>query len=194
MTHINSANNGAPLKTEAVENQRPPPRATTSPLSNGSAPHTSTTASWSIVGKAPAASKTIDISSTKKAPARKYYLMNRDSQRIDEPLPRVDPAVDKRFHDRMSKEGKFCNNYHLNNACRNPECPFVHGEKLSPSELVVLKQKSRGILCSMGSDCVDINCFSGHHCRWLRDCTHSYCRFEGYHNIDNVRLFFFLPL
>ncbi|TID02396.1 hypothetical protein CH35J_003662 [Colletotrichum higginsianum] len=189
MIHTNSANNGASLKTAAAaaaaaaaENPQPP-RSTSSPLSNGSAPHTPT--SWSIVGKAPAASKTIDISSTKKTPARKYYLMNKDSQRIDEPLPRTDPVAEKRFKDRMMKEGNLCNNYHLSNACKNPECPYVHGEKLSPGELLVLKQKSRGIPCGMGSDCVDINCSLGHHCRWLRDCNFSYCRFEGYHDIDN---------
>ncbi|OHW91186.1 c-x8-c-x5-c-x3-h type zinc finger protein [Colletotrichum incanum] len=176
VTSAKPVNNDLPLRT-ATKN----PSRVTSPPSNGA----QTPTPWSAVSKTPSAPKTIDISTAKKTPVRKYYLLNKDSQRIDEPLPKIDPAAEKRFKERMSKGGNFCNNYHLHNNCKNPECPYVHGEKLSPGELLVLKQKSRGIPCSMGSDCDDINCTLGHHCRWLRDCNHNYCRFEGYHDIDS---------
>ncbi|KAK1994087.1 C-x8-C-x5-C-x3-H type zinc finger protein [Colletotrichum falcatum] len=118
------------------------PARTAGPPSNGSqtAP-TLTAPQWTAVTRAPAAPKTIDISPGKKAPARKYYLLNKDSQRIDEPLPKIDPAVEKRFKERMTREGNFCNNYHLHNSCKNPECYYVHGEKLSAGELLVLKLK-----------------------------------------------------
>ncbi|KAK1598924.1 C-x8-C-x5-C-x3-H type zinc finger protein [Colletotrichum navitas] len=175
VAHTNSTNNGVPLRPAADS-----PSRITSPPSNDS----QTTAQWTAVTRAPTAPKTIDISPAKKALARKYYLLNKDSQRIDEPLPKIDPAAEKRFKDRMSREGNFCNNYHLLNNCKNTECYYVHGEKLSAGELLVLKQKSRGIPCSMGSECDDINCTLGHHCKWFRDCNHAYCRFEGLHNID----------
>ncbi|KAK2035050.1 C-x8-C-x5-C-x3-H type zinc finger protein [Colletotrichum zoysiae] len=171
-----SANNGVLPLRPAADN----PSRITSPPSNGS----QTTPQWTAVTRAPAAPKTIDISPAKKAAARKYYLLNKDSQRIDEPLPKIDPAAEKRFKERMSREGNFCNNYHLLNSCKNPECYYVHGEKLSAGELLVLKQKSRGIPCSMGSECDDIGCTLGHHCKWFRDCNHVHCRFEGLHDID----------
>ncbi|KAK1964352.1 C-x8-C-x5-C-x3-H type zinc finger protein [Colletotrichum sublineola] len=174
VNNINSANNGVPLRPAADS----PSRITSTP-SNGS----QTSAQWTAVTRVPTAPKTIDIS-TKKTPVRKYYLLNKDSQRIDEPLPKIEPAAEKRFKDRMSREGNFCNNYHLHNSCKNPDCHYVHGEKLSPGELLVLKQKSRGIPCGMGSECDDIGCTLGHHCKWFRDCNHAYCRFEGLHDID----------
>ncbi|KAK1467184.1 C-x8-C-x5-C-x3-H type zinc finger protein [Colletotrichum melonis] len=171
-SNSNSANNGA-----AVE----PPRVT-SPLSSGSQTPAS---NWSTLTRVSTAPKPIDIFSTKKAPQPKYYLMNADSQRIDEPLPKVDPMVEKRFNARMTETGKkFCNNYHLHGECKNPVCSYIHGDKLSASEMVLLKQKSRGIPCSLGSECDDVNCTLGHHCRWLKDCNHSYCRFQGYHDIS----------
>ncbi|KAK1974187.1 C-x8-C-x5-C-x3-H type zinc finger protein [Colletotrichum cereale] len=175
MGHTNSANNGVPLRPAADNLPR-----IISPPSDGS----QASGQWTAVTRIPTAPKTIDISIAKKAPARKYYLLNKDSQRIDEPLPKIDPAAEKRFKDRMNREGNFCNNYHLQNNCKNPDCHYIHGEKLSAGELLVLKQKSRGIPCSMGSECDDINCTLGHHCKWFRDCNHSYCRFDGLHNID----------
>ncbi|KAK1634639.1 hypothetical protein BDP81DRAFT_462450 [Colletotrichum phormii] len=175
-THTNSANNGAPPgPTE--------PSRVTSPLSSGSqTPASSWTTTLTRVSTAP---KPIDIFTTKKTPQPKYYLMNADSQRIDEPLPKLDFVVEKRFNARMAETGKkFCNNYYLQDECKNPICPYIHGDKLSASEMVLLKQKARGIPCSLGSECDDINCTLGHHCRWLKDCNHSYCRFQGYHDIN----------
>ncbi|GKT46813.1 uncharacterized protein ColSpa_06994 [Colletotrichum spaethianum] len=135
---VNTANtkpvhNSLPLKPSTENSLR-----VNSPPSNGAR----TSTPWSAVTKTPSTPKTIDISTAKKASVRKYYLLNKDSQRVDEPLPKIDPAAEKRFKERMSKEGNFCNNYHLHNNCKNPECHYVHGEKLSPGELLVLKQKA----------------------------------------------------
>ncbi|KAF6845531.1 C-x8-C-x5-C-x3-H type zinc finger protein [Colletotrichum musicola] len=187
-THIKSApasNGGALLRSNTNDSQ--PPRVTSPPSIGGA----STASSWSkldsngtLTRTTIAPVKTIDISS-KKPPARKYYLLNAESQRVDEPLPRPDPMVEKRFYERMEKVGKFCNNYHLLGQCRNGDsCSYYHGDKLSPGEMTVLRQKSRGNLCNHGSDCFDVNCTNGHHCRWLKNCEHSNCRFVGYHDID----------
>nr|XP_036577175.1 C-x8-C-x5-C-x3-H type zinc finger protein [Colletotrichum truncatum]KAF6784087.1 C-x8-C-x5-C-x3-H type zinc finger protein [Colletotrichum truncatum] len=170
---------GALLRSDTNESQ--PPGIMSSPSSGGA----QTPPSWSRLTKSTAPTKTIDISSTKKQAFRKYYLLNAESQRVDEPLPRTDIAAEKRFKERMQKAGNVCNAYHLHGNCKNgDECNYSHGEKLSPGELVVLKQKSRGIPCSQMSDCIDVTCMLGHHCRWLNSCEHTHCRFEGYHDID----------
>ncbi|KAK7433432.1 C-x8-C-x5-C-x3-H type zinc finger protein [Colletotrichum acutatum] len=101
-----------------------------------------------------AAPKPVDVFSAKKTTQPKYYLMNADGQRIDEPLPKVDSAVEKGFNMRMASLGKeFCNNHHLHGKCNYPGCNCIHGNKLSASEMILLKQKSRGIPCKAGSDC-----------------------------------------
>lgn len=142
--HINGApatNGGALLRSNTNDSQLPP--RVTSPPSIGGAP---TSSSWSNMTRTTIVPvRQIDISS-KKPPARKYYLLNAESQRVDEPLPRPDPTVEKRFKERMDKYGNYCNNYHLLGYCKNgDDCPYNHGEKLSPGELALLKQKvSRG--------------------------------------------------
>lgn len=126
-----SANNGVPKETLA---------RVTSPPSNGASVPPAT---WSALTKTSKAPKTIDISSAAKKPAasRKYYLLNADSQRVDEPLSKTEPMAEKRFKERMNRDGNVCNAYHLHNNCKNPDCLYSHGEKLSPGELMVLKQK-----------------------------------------------------
>ncbi|KAK1658090.1 hypothetical protein BDP55DRAFT_759412 [Colletotrichum godetiae] len=176
-SHIGSASNSAPLQsTTAI------PIRNTNPPSSGSQTPMSTVPTLTRVSTAP---KPIDVFSKKKTTLPKYYLMHADDQRIDEPLPKVDPTVEKRFNMRMAGLGKnLCNDYHLHGECKHPGCTYVHGNKLSASEIILSKQKSRGIPCNVGSDCDDVNCTFGHHCRWLKDCTHGYCRFEGYHDIN----------
>ncbi|KAI3529004.1 C-x8-C-x5-C-x3-H type zinc finger protein [Colletotrichum abscissum] len=72
----------------------------------------------------------------------KYYLMNADGQRIDEPLPKVDSALEKGFNMRMASLGKkFCNNHHLHGKCNYPGCNYIHGNKLIASEMILLKKK-----------------------------------------------------
>ncbi|KAF4828203.1 hypothetical protein CGCTS75_v007569 [Colletotrichum tropicale] len=174
-----NGNGGALLRSNTNESQ---PQRVASPQSSSGGAQTPT--SWSVVTKV-STGKTIDISSKKPAP-KKYYLLNVESQRVDEQFPRIDPNVEKRFKERMTKSGKnLCNNFHLHGFCKNGDaCPFLHGEKLSQGELTLLKQKSRGIPCNDMSGCDNADCMLGHHCRWLKNCEHSSCRFQGYHDID----------
>ena len=34
------------------------------------------------------------------------------------PLPRPEQSAEKRFNDRLRKDGKFCNNFHLSGECK----------------------------------------------------------------------------
>ncbi|KAL2753291.1 hypothetical protein ACRALDRAFT_1083047 [Sodiomyces alcalophilus JCM 7366] len=144
--------------------------------------------SWSTITRTiPSANpKAIDISVTKKAP-RKYYLINADSQRVDEPLPRIDPAAERKFKDMMAKNGtNFCNNHYLLGGCESAHCTYYHGEKLALPVLNVLKQKVRGIPCELKTQCEDPTCIYAHHCRWARNCPQSSCRFAYSHDMDLV--------
>ncbi|KAI8198975.1 hypothetical protein KHU50_008211 [Colletotrichum sp. SAR 10_65] len=131
-----NGNGGALLRSNTNESQ---PQRVASPQSSSGGAQTPT--SWSVVTKV-STGKTIDISSKKPTP-KKYYLLNVESQRVDEQFPRIDPNVEKRFKERMTKSGKnLCNNFHLHGFCKNGDaCPFLHGEKLSQGELTLLKQK-----------------------------------------------------
>ncbi|TDZ37070.1 hypothetical protein C8035_v008222 [Colletotrichum spinosum] len=168
---------GALLRSNTSDSQQS--LVTTATSSSGTP--TPTTSTWSFVTKSTA--RTIDIS-TKKPASRKYYLLNANSERVDEPLARPDPAAEKRFKESSAKYGNFCNSYHIQGVCRNDACTYQHGERLKGGELLVLRQKSRGILCNHGSDCTDASCMQGHHCRWLKNCELSGCRFKIFHNVD----------
>ncbi|KAI8278782.1 hypothetical protein K4K60_005942 [Colletotrichum sp. SAR11_57] len=81
---------GLPVRISPKEGQ--PPRLA-SPQSSD--PGAVATSSWSTISTG----KTIDISSKKPAP-KKYYLLNVNSQRVDEQLQRVDQAVEEQFKKR----------------------------------------------------------------------------------------------
>ncbi|GJC89525.1 hypothetical protein ColLi_12363 [Colletotrichum liriopes] len=124
---------GLPVRTSPKGGQSP--RFASPQFSDRGA---ATTSSWSTVSTG----KTIDISSKKTSP-KKYYLLNVNSQRVDEQLLRVDPTVEEQFKERAQKSGKnLCNNYHLHGDCRAGDtCVFLHGAKLSPGELTLLRKK-----------------------------------------------------
>lgn len=103
-------------------------------------PRAASPPSWSTITRTSLTTVKIDIF-TKKPTVMEYYLLNGDNQRVDEPLPIVDAATETKFKARTSKNNNFCNNYHLHNSCKNATCLYVHGEKLSSGELVLLKQK-----------------------------------------------------
>ncbi|GJC90573.1 hypothetical protein ColLi_13411 [Colletotrichum liriopes] len=133
VTDTNSASNGVHLKTTTET-----PSCATSPPPNLA----QTSTPWSVVSKAPLAPKTINISTAKKSSVQSYYLLNKDGQRVDEKLPKIDPAAMKSLDERMNKVGKFCNSYHLDNRCENETCPYVHGERLVSGDLGALKRKA----------------------------------------------------
>jgi hypothetical protein len=172
----------------------PPASVANSDKSASSAPFANITngaaaGSWATVGKSAAASKTINIS-PQKVPGRKYLLLNAYNERLDEPLPRIDPAAEARFYDTMKQHGKnLCNAYHLSGHCENGEwCTYAHTKKLTPGEMLVLKHKSRGRQCPDKLDCRDIDCIDGHNCKFARNCGTPNCHFNGTHDIDKVRL------
>ncbi|KAI8314945.1 hypothetical protein K4K61_003391 [Colletotrichum sp. SAR11_59] len=124
---------GLPVRTSPKEGQ--PPRFA-SPQSSD--PGAVATSFWSTISTG----KTMDISSKKPAP-KKYYLLNVNSQRVDEQLPRVDQAVEEQFKKRTQESGKnLCNDYHLHERCpAGDTCVFLHGAKLRSGELTLLVQK-----------------------------------------------------
>jgi len=73
---------------------------------------------WATVGKNTGSNgKTIDVAS-KKASVRRHILLNAWDDRVDVPLPRPEQSAEKRFNDRLKKDGKFCNNFHLTGECK----------------------------------------------------------------------------
>ncbi|KAM0273958.1 hypothetical protein ACHAQH_008101 [Verticillium albo-atrum] len=151
-----------------------------------SPPAQGSSGSWSAVSKPVVSSgQVIDIGSTKKS-HRKYYLLNADSERIDEPLPRTDAAAERKFKEMMAENGNYCNKYYLLGGCNSDLCGYYHGEKLSPQLLLVLRHKVRGSVCPQKDNCDDPDCVYGHHCKWASDCTLPWCRFDFSHNMDLV--------
>lgn len=64
---------------------------------------------------------------------------------------------------------------------------YVHGPKLSPGELLVLKHKARSLNCPYKS-CDDMDCYRGHHCKFGKRCPLNVCHFSNTHHMDLVRL------
>ncbi|KAK4995103.1 hypothetical protein LTR66_005011 [Elasticomyces elasticus] len=147
--------------------------------------------SWAAIGKNGNTTKTINVA-PKKAVPKKSLLLNTYEERIDEPLPRVDPAAMNRLYDRIKRQ-KVCNNYHLLGSCEAGKyCDYQHGEKLSPGELLALKQKARGRSCPNRTGCRDFDCINGHMCHYGVNCYDDKCWFKDTHHMDTspaVRLY-----
>ncbi|KAF2201433.1 C-x8-C-x5-C-x3-H type zinc finger protein [Delitschia confertaspora ATCC 74209] len=145
--------------------------------------------SWATVGKAGVADRNISIASTKPAP-RRYILYNATSQRLDEPLPHVSRIAIQDLTAKMKQQGKnFCNAYHVVGKCRNPECKYLHGSKLTGEDLLALKYKARSLACGK-PDCANIDCYLGHECGYERDhggkCPYSNCHLRSTHGMDHT--------
>jgi hypothetical protein len=157
-------------------------------ITAASATERNQTASYATVGKDSPDTKTIGIA-TSKRPVQRFYLVNKDGERLDTDLPKLDPANEKRFANRVSRQGRnFCNQHHLAGECANGDsCQYEHGDRLPPGELLVLRYKSRSLQCSNGSYCEDVTCSYGHHCKFGKRCEHDNCRFPDTHLTDMVR-------
>ncbi|EME42490.1 hypothetical protein DOTSEDRAFT_73356 [Dothistroma septosporum NZE10] len=148
----------------------------------------SASSSWAAVGKNGVENgfKTINIA-PKKAKKLKHISFNAAGQRIDEALPKFDVESVRTFDDRVKKaKTNLCNQYHLNGHCGNAYCTFEHGAKLTLGELLVLKHKSRGLMCSQGTSCDKIDCYLGHHCKFQGGCTNPSCRFSDTHGMVDL--------
>lgn len=145
----------------------------------------STPASWATVGKNGNHAKTISIA-PKKAPNRRHILVNAFDERVDVELPRTDPGAECRFSERTKAVGKHCNAYHLQGRCERGEyCDYVHGERVTGGEKLVLMHKARSLSCPNKLSCVDPGCPYGHHCKFGgKMCFVDRCYFADTHNMD----------
>ena len=137
--------------SEAMPTMPQRPKAQPPPQSISPAPSTSST-SWATVGKNGIAEKNISIAPKKTAP-RKYVLLNREDQRLDEKLVRPDKAAVDSLNARLLNKGKVCNDYHLLGVCRTQHCPYAHEPKLSSMEQLALRHKARNKLCQAYDEC-----------------------------------------
>ncbi|KAK0711983.1 hypothetical protein B0H67DRAFT_491713 [Lasiosphaeris hirsuta] len=187
--------NGSPRQAPAV---LAPPKPTTPVIaeptrrdsgSNGK----SAGSSWASVGRSSGV-QIIDISSKKaSAKERAFYLLNKNNERIDIPLPKLEPAAQTSFDNKTKKNNgvNFCNRFHLTGHCKQSEttgyCPYVHGERLSAAEQVLLKIRARHLPCGSASHCWDISCTLGHHCANGSSCFFGDgCRFADTHGMDTT--------
>ncbi|CZT16564.1 uncharacterized protein RCC_02398 [Ramularia collo-cygni] len=141
---------------------------------------------WGTVAKGSGlnANKFISIAS-KKTPARRFILLNVDDERLDEELPRTDPGAEGRYAKRMEGQGKCCNSYHLTGKCSAGDyCDYVHGEKLTKGEVLVLKHKARSRSCPQRLWCRDIDCAYGHSCKFGDNCYSDACYFADSHGMN----------
>ncbi|KAK4507362.1 hypothetical protein PRZ48_001097 [Zasmidium cellare] len=140
--------------------------------------------SWAAVGKNGAVNKTINIASDPK-PKRRFILVNVHDERVDPELPRSDPGAEGRYAERVKAKGKCCNNFYLTGKCSSGKyCDYVHTEKLTPGEILVLKHKARSRSCQQKSWCEDVDCTFGHHCKFGKNCHLEYCYYSDTHQMD----------
>lgn len=80
---------------------------------------------WATVGGA-SSSKKISIAPAKEPKPLRYCIFNSEDQRIDEPLPRADKEAEVSVSNRINRNGKLCNNFHLRGFCNNGSaCQYV---------------------------------------------------------------------
>lgn len=130
----------------------------------------STAPTWAVVSKL-SSGPVIDLYSKKNnsAPRLKYVLLNAANQRVDERLPSADIAAIRSIDSKARFQGRnFCNFYHLSGLCdKGDACEYMHDcqPRLTASEKLALRHKSRQIKCSDGQWCNSPYCLSGHHCK-----------------------------
>jgi len=174
----------APAASKAATPQPPPPAPAAESSANGAVK----AASWAAMSKNGAVPNSkINIAPSKKTPTPKYYLVNRDFERVDQELPRFDTAAMARFMAKRKAKGNHCNEYHLKGVdCSDEYCNYHHGERLGKAETLVLQHLARGGVCNLGSECEDPDCYYGHHCRFGRHCTNGECKFAHLHHVDLI--------
>lgn len=189
---LNGNTNSGPAKNGPVQNGSAQNtmvvRSASSPVNDPA--NSSSWAAMSKTGSVPTG--TINIGS-KKPTLPKYYLINKYNERVDQELPRCNPTSDNKFKARVREHGNHCNFYHLRNDCEEADyCGYYHGDPISPGETLVLRHKARSLICPMRSECKDMDCFFGHHCKAGKNCSYPGCRFSDMHHIDTVMIVLFL--
>ncbi|KAF2237206.1 C-x8-C-x5-C-x3-H type zinc finger protein [Viridothelium virens] len=151
--------------TSAMERQPSHSGSTPTPMSvtPSLAGDSKNKSSWATVGKNGAVEKSINIASPKFVP-RRTILLNSMDERVDAPLAKAErPAID--YVNEQTKINKFCNEHHLTGECRSQYCPYVHGQRLGPTEQLALRWKARQRSCQLGNACRSFDCFWGHQCQ-----------------------------
>lgn len=147
--------------------------ALTAPSPTSSVGGASTTApppaTWAVVSKL-SNGPVIDLYSKKNQPSAKlryFCLFNASNQRVDERLPSADITSLRSIDNRARAQGRnFCNFFHLTGSCDKGDlCEYMHECKLTVSEKLALRHKSRQIVCNDGRWCQNPYCVSGHHCK-----------------------------
>lgn len=115
--------------------------------------------------------------------------LNKDEERVDEPLGIVSAKAEARLEARIQHSGKLCNEFNLRGDCLNPRCPYAHEPALEGEELVVFAQKARQTACGTGSRCRFRLCVLGHQCPNQRSggsaCPRAHtCYFKKLHQVD----------
>lgn len=134
----------------------------------------------------------IATASKKKVDDRLYYQLNRLDERIDSIKGKPDNAAKAGLEEKMRKNGiNFCNNWHLIGRCRQNNCPYIHGERLSHQEQLALWGKSRSRPCQAGARCREFDCTFGHHCLFITTtsgmCGYgAKCNFQDTHDMDTT--------
>ncbi|ROV91204.1 hypothetical protein VMCG_09359 [Cytospora schulzeri] len=199
-----------PLITQPPQQARPsnaiattsavsPPAAADSrsstPVSSGSGTGPASS-SWAAVGKGGLPpNKTIDIGPVKRTPGssgKKYYLVNKEGERIDESLRTPAPELFERYNARIKNENrglKFCNtcNFVGTDKCTQTG-DFRHGPvNLPPAEFEVYRFLVRTTRCPSDVWCQKIDCPYSHHCKYGSSCDKDWeCKFNDTHHMSRV--------
>ncbi|KAI4114669.1 MAG: hypothetical protein LQ345_004589 [Seirophora villosa] len=115
--------------------------------------------------------------------------LNKDEERVDEPLGTVSAKAEARLEARIQHSGKLCNEFNLRGDCLNPRCPYAHEPALDGEELIVFALKARQTACGTGSRCRFRLCVLGHQCPNQRSggsaCPRAHtCYFKKLHQVD----------
>jgi hypothetical protein len=186
-----------PTRTNGVASPFPPPE-NRAPTPVKSLPSTSTSAtSWASSarnGISPS-SRMIDITPAKRASdsnRKKYYLVNAQNERVDEPLPKPPASAQDSLRARIREENgglNYCNqcNFFGPDSC-DKTAYFRHGKaSLTPAEELQLRSMVRGLPCSSSSYCADPSCPYGHLCKYGPRCSNpSGCKFASVHHVNPV--------
>ncbi|ROV96137.1 hypothetical protein VSDG_05025 [Cytospora chrysosperma] len=166
------------------------------PVSSGSGSGSGPGSTWAAVGKSSMPlNKTIDIAPTKRASGsvgKKYYLVNKEGERVDEPLRTPASELFDRYNARIKNENhglKFCNTCNFAGPDKCPQTgDFKHGaNNLPPAEFEVYRFLVRTTKCPSEVWCHKVDCPYSHHCKFGSNCEKDWeCKFNATHHMSRV--------
>lgn len=195
-----------PLNTTALPGNPTPPEPPSAPSSapssavdsRSSTPvSTGPGASWADFGKGVPRNKIINIAPNKRLSgptSKRYYLVNKDGERIDEQLRTPHPELFERYNARIRNENhglKYCNtcNFFGQDKCTKTG-DYKHGPcNLQPPELEVYRFVARTSKCPLDLWCDSFTCPYSHNCKFGSSCDKGHeCRFATTHHMNRVRV------